>query len=92
MVKWKDGTKNVVKLKDVVVVSRTLAKGSRITMQWGQQSWEGQVLEYEESLSDTDSDSDSDIPLARLKSKHYSSRKSTRYMLSKCCKRLIRYH
>jgi hypothetical protein len=66
LVEWKDGTKNVVKIQDIILVSRKLEKGCKISMKWGQQTWEGRVLDVEGN-TDSDDDSDSDIPLAQLK-------------------------
>ncbi|XP_038063413.1 uncharacterized protein LOC119734128 [Patiria miniata] len=68
LVEWKDGTQNVVKLKDVKLLSKKLRKGSRVKMQWGRQTWEGEVIDVEDCSDDLqDSDSDSDVPLAKLR-------------------------
>ena len=60
-----DATKNVVSIKDLSSADGAIKRGSVVSMKWGNSSWFGQVLDLEDSDSDTSSDSDS-VPLARL--------------------------
>ncbi|XP_033632414.1 uncharacterized protein LOC117294008 [Asterias rubens] len=76
LVEWKDGTKHVVKIQDIILVSRKLEKGCKISMKWGQQTWEGRVLDVEGN-TDSDDDSDSDIPLAQLKANNQTKAQDT---------------
>ena len=65
LVEWeRDGSKNVVRLKDLSSSDRFVQVGSVVTMQWKRGStWRGRVLDMSE-MPDSEED---DIPLAYLR-------------------------
>ena len=70
LVQWdRDGTKNVVSVKDITVSGPGPIKvGSSVCMSWNGIPWTGKVLETtDECGSDDDEDDEDDIPLATLK-------------------------
>ena len=69
LVRWdRDGTENVVALKDLVCGSHMPQKGSRVLMPWGRERWHGTVISLQEDDFTSDSEDDN-VPLLHLKVK-----------------------
>ncbi|XP_022111147.1 uncharacterized protein LOC110990447 [Acanthaster planci] len=67
LVKWEDGTKNIVKVKDIRSnTSHPLSKGTSILMWWAAET--GTVVDYGPGSQNVKSDSDDedDVPLSKL--------------------------
>nr|CAH7736214.1 unnamed protein product [Callosobruchus chinensis]CAH7750557.1 unnamed protein product [Callosobruchus chinensis]CAH7753576.1 unnamed protein product [Callosobruchus chinensis]CAH7761328.1 unnamed protein product [Callosobruchus chinensis] len=67
LVKWVDGTQNVVNSKELVILGKynVLKTGARIKMWYMKRWYFGKVVAVEEKLDDDDSEDD--LPLSSLK-------------------------
>ncbi|XP_033117968.1 uncharacterized protein LOC117117688 [Anneissia japonica] len=75
LVQWdKDKSKNVVSAKDLISPSK-LKKGSKVSMLWGKEKWNGIIIEIESESSSSGSESD-DVPIATYCNTHEGSRNS----------------
>ncbi|XP_033109879.1 uncharacterized protein LOC117111111 [Anneissia japonica] len=69
LVQWdKDKSKNVVSAKDLISLSK-LKKGSKVSMLWGKEKWNGIIIEIESESSSSGSEPD-DVPIATYCNTH----------------------
>ena len=67
LIKWDDGSENVVSSDDLVIVKgQSLKVGTRVKMLYGKKYYYGMVMMLEEEYCES-SDSEEDLPLAFLR-------------------------